>query len=457
VRRGAMTSTVALVHLGCARNLIDSELMLGRFAEAGLMVSGDDRGVDAVVLNTCSFIGPAREESEDAMRALIERKRAGELSVVVVAGCMVQRYAHELEERFPEIDLFAEISDYRALASSLAELLAGGSPERYLASERPGAEREGSRLFATPASYAYLRVSHGCDHDCSFCAIPSIRGAHRSKDVNGLVEEARELVAAGRKELVLIAEDSTAWGREHGEDLTTLVAALADAEPDGDYALRLMYAYPNSFPAGVLELMAEHPRVLPYLDIPVQHIASPILKAMRRAGNGDVVRRTLDRVREAVPDVTLRSTLLVGFPGETEAHVAQLVDFVHEYRLGRMGVFTYSPEQGTTGYDLPGRVSPSEAEARRRAVLEARDQVLREEQRKWLGREVEVLVDEVHASRVVGHTQMDAPEVDPMAIVEGVEAPVGSRLVMIADAVDDDANLIGELAADLAPTEGESK
>lgn len=439
-----MSSTVSLVHLGCARNLIDSELMLGRFAEAGLLVSGDDAEVDAVVLNTCSFIGPAREESISAMRALIKRKQAGELRAVVVAGCMVQRYAHELEERFPEIDLFSEISDYKALAASLAELLSGGAPERYLASERPGAEREGARLFATPGSYSYLRVSHGCDHDCSFCAIPSIRGAHRSKDLTGLVEETRELVAAGRKELILIAEDSTAWGREHGTDLAKLVEALADAEPDGDYALRLMYAYPNNFPVGVLELMRDHPRVLPYLDIPVQHIASPVLKAMRRAGSGAVVRRTLDRVLEAVPDVTLRTTLLVGFPGETEEHVAELVDFVHEYRLGRMGVFTYSPEQGTSGYDLPGRVPPREAEARRDAVLAARDVVLREEQAKWIGREVEVLVDEVHASRVVGHTPMDAPEVDPMAVVEGVELPVGTRLLMVPDMVDEDANLIGE-------------
>lgn len=441
-----MSSSVSLVHLGCARNLIDSELMLGRFAEAGLLVSGDDRGVDAVVLNTCSFIGPAREESEGAMRELIARKKSGELRVVVVAGCMVQRYAHELEERFPEIDLFAEISDYRALACSLAELLAGGSPERYLASERPGPEREGSRLFATPASYAYLRISHGCDHDCSFCAIPSIRGPHRSKDKEGVVAEARELIAAGRKELILIAEDSTAWGREHGDDLSSLIAALAEAEPDADYGVRLMYAYPNNFPLGVLDLMRDHPKVLPYLDIPVQHIASPVLKAMRRAGTGDVVRRTLDRVRAAVPDVTLRSTLLVGFPGETEADVAQLVDFVREYRLGRMGVFTYSPEEGTTGYDLPGRVSPREAEARRDAVLAARDEVLRADQTAWIGREIEVLVDEVHATRVVGHTVMDAPEVDPMAIIEGVTAPVGSRLMMRADGVDADFNLIGELA-----------
>ena len=443
-----MSSSVALVHLGCARNLIDSELMLGRFAEAGLMISGDDRGVDAVVLNTCSFIGPAREESEAAMRALIARKQSGELRAVVVAGCMVQRYAHELEERFPEIDLFAEISDYSQLAASLSDLLGGGTPERYLASERPGAEQEGSRLFATPQSYAYLRISHGCDHDCSFCSIPSIRGKHRSKTIDAVVAEARELIAAGRKELVLIAEDSTAWGREHGDNLANLMAAVADAEPGADYGLRLMYAYPNNFPMGVLDLMRDHPRVLPYIDIPVQHAATPVLKAMRRAGSGKVVRNTLDRIREAVPGVTLRSTLLVGFPGETEADVDELVDFVHEYRLGRMGVFTYSPEQGTTGYDLPGRVSPKEAEARRQAVLAARDQVLAEDQSEWIEREIEVLVDEVHATRLVGHTVMDAPEVDPLSVIEGRAAKhynVGDRVVMRVDGIDTDFNLIGEL------------
>lgn len=445
-------SAVSLVHLGCARNLIDSELMLARFAEAGLAISGDDRGVDAIVLNTCSFIGPAREESESAMRDLIARKKSGEIRAVVVAGCMVQRYARDLQKRFPDIDLFSEISDYSALATSLATLLDGGEIDPYIASERPGGEREGSRLLATPQSYAYLRISHGCDHVCSFCAIPGIRGKHRSKDAAGVVAEARDLIRGGVGELLLVAEDSTAWGRENGNDLSLLVRELADIEltneeldagADPDFGMRIMYAYPNNFPSGVLDLMRDHPRVLPYLDIPVQHIASGVLKSMRRAGNGNVVRRTLDRIREVVPDVTLRSTLLVGFPGETEADAEELVDFVREYRLGRMGVFTYSPEEGTTGYDLPGRIPAPEAERRRRAVLEARDDVLRTDQALFIGKELEVLIDEVHETRVVGHTIMDAPEVDPLAIIEGVQVAAGSRLPMRVSGVDDEFNLVG--------------
>jgi CDP-diacylglycerol--glycerol-3-phosphate 3-phosphatidyltransferase len=305
-----------LVHLGCARNLIDSELMLGRLAEEGLIVTDDPGQAHTVVLNTCSFIGPAREESYGAIRSLLERKRRGEIQAVVVAGCLVQRYKRELSARFPQVDVFAEISDYRELARTVRGLTEGRSFARYL--EGPGLrapERDGARLLATPGSYAYLRISHGCDHTCSFCAIPSIRGPHRSKRPSVVLEEARELIDAGVRELVLVAEDSTAWGRDFGMELPQLVEALA--ELDGEHRLRVMYAYPNRFPWDLTRLLREHPRVVPYLDIPVHHVATSVLRAMRRAGSGDQVRAILDRLLEEVPGLTLRTTLLVGFPGET--------------------------------------------------------------------------------------------------------------------------------------------
>jgi ribosomal protein S12 methylthiotransferase len=219
---------VSLVHLGCARNLIDSELMLGRMAEQGLVVTDDTASAHTVVLNTCSFIGPAREESEDAIRGLVERKRRGEIERVVVAGCLVQRYKRELAERFPDVDLFAEISDYSALAREVRALSEGRPAATYLEGP-PQREplREGARLLSTPGSYAYLRISHGCDHTCSFCAIPAIRGPHRSKDLRVVVDEALELVAAGVKELVVVAEDSTAWGRDVGLELPDLIEKLA--------------------------------------------------------------------------------------------------------------------------------------------------------------------------------------------------------------------------------------
>jgi ribosomal protein S12 methylthiotransferase len=435
---------VALIHLGCARNLIDSELILGRMAEEGLVVTGDPSEAHTVVLNTCSFIGPAREESHGAIRDLVERKQAGDLGAVVVAGCLVQRYRRTLERQYPDVDMFAEISDYRALARNIRNLSEGEKHQRYL--EGPGLReprREGARLLATPGSYAYLRISHGCDHTCSFCAIPSIRGPHRSKRPSAVLEEAEELIAAGVKELVLVAEDSTAWGRDLGTELPALVESLADL--DGDARLRVMYAYPNRFPWDLAPLLAEHPKVLPYLDIPVQHAATPVLRAMRRAGSGDQVRRTLDRLRTEVPDLTLRTTVLLGFPGETDQDAEEVVDLVREFGLSRVGAFTYSPEEGTPGFDLDGSVPEDVAMARRDAVLAERDAQLARTQTGAIGTEVEVLVDEPpdpDGGVIVGRSLHDAPEVDMVTFAEAPEAAVGDRIRVRIEATDEEHNWI---------------
>jgi ribosomal protein S12 methylthiotransferase len=445
---------VSLVHLGCARNLIDSELILARMAEQGLVVTGDASQARTVVLNTCSFIGPAREESYAAIESLIERKRRGELDSVVVAGCLVQRYKRDLATRFPDVDVFAEISDYRALARTIHDLSEGRSFERYL--ESPGLrspERDDARLLSTPGSYAYLRISHGCDHTCSFCAIPSIRGPHRSKRPAAVLEEARELIDAGVKELVLVAEDSTAWGRDLGTELPTLIEALA--ELDGEHRLRIMYAYPNRFPWTLVGLLRDPPRVVPYLDIPIQHAATPVLRAMRRAGSGDQVRRILDRLREEVPGITLRTTVLVGFPGETDADAEELVEFVRTYELGRMGAFTYSPEEGTAGYEFADPVPVSVANERHAAVLAARDEVLARIQAGRIGETLEVLVDEAEGedSERIGRGDMDAPEVDLVARLQGVPAEVGDRVKVRVEGLDEEYNLIcGPADPTTAPT-----
>ncbi len=442
---------VSLIHLGCARNLIDSELILGRLAEAGLVVSGDPADAGTVVINTCSFIGPARAESEQAIAAFVERKRSGELAHVIVAGCLVQRYKRLLASRFPEVDVFAEISDYRALARTAKRLGAGLAVDSYL--ESPGLRppsRDGARLLATPGSYAYLRISHGCDHTCAFCAIPSIRGSHRSKRPADVLDEARELIDAGVRELVLVAEDSTAWGRDFGAELPDLVEGLA--ELDGPHRVRVMYAYPNRFPWRLTELLREHPRVEPYLDIPIQHAATPVLRAMRRAGSGDQVRRILDRLRAEVPGITLRTTVLVGFPGETDADVEELCELVRSYDLGRLGAFTYSHEEGTPAFDLDLPAVPEDvARERYEAVMVARDEVLAASQAACIGRTLEVLVDEASVPSggepiAVARTSMDAPEVDPLVLVRAEGLAVGQRLDVRVEATDDDHNLIAVTA-----------
>ena len=445
------TDIVALVHLGCARNLIDSELILGRMAEEGLIVTGDPTDAHTVVLNTCSFIGPAREESHRAIQDLVDRKERGDLGAVVVAGCLVQRYKRSLASQYPGVDVFAEISDYRALARTVRRIASGDSShKRYL--EGPGLRepaREGSRLLATPGSYAYLRISHGCDHTCSFCAIPSIRGPHRSKRPAAVCEEAEELIGAGAQELVVVAEDSTAWGRDFGMELPELVESLADL--DGDARLRVMYAYPNRFPWDLARLLADHPKVVPYLDIPIQHAATNTLRAMRRAGSGDQVRRILDRLVDEVPGLTLRTTVLLGFPGETDEDAAELVELVRDYGLSRLGAFTYSPEEGTPGFDLVGAVPEDVAAARRDAVLAERDRQLEKAQRAAIGQEIEILVDEPPTpvepdgggGFVCGRADSDAPEVDMVAFVHAPDAVVGERIIARIEDVDEEFNWIG--------------
>lgn len=440
----AVPATVALVHLGCARNLIDSELILGRIADEGLAISSDAASASTVVLNTCSFIGPAREESERAIKGLLARKKRGEIEHVVVAGCLVQRFTHELERRFPGVDVFAEISDGKELARSIRALHEGQSVPRYLANgglREPA--RDEARMLSTPKSYAYLRVSHGCDHICSFCAIPAIRGPHRSKRPDDLLDEARELIAAGVQELVLVAEDSTAWGRDMGLELPALVEALANL--DGQHRLRVMYAYPNRFPWELTRLLREHPRVIPYLDIPVQHIATNVLRAMRRAGSGDQVRRLLTRLRDEVPNITLRTTVLVGFPGETDEDAEELARFVREFELGRLGAFTYSAEEGTSGFDLRPEVPAQVMRERHRAVLAVRDEVLRSSQAKLVGRELEVLVDQssrTAAAPAVARAAFDAPEVDLVCFVHASDARTAERISVRVEGLDDEANLI---------------
>lgn len=432
---------VSLVHLGCARNLIDSEVLLARLAEAGALVTPEPAEAQVVVVNTCSFIGAAREESRAAIEGAVRQKLEGGLKGVVVAGCLVQRYKRDLLHAYPGVDLFAEISDYRSLGEEVVRLARGEGVPRYLASDRPGDGREGSRLLATPGSYAYLRISHGCDHLCGFCAIPAIRGKHRSKRPGAVLEEARELIASGVRELVLVAEDSTAWGRDLGSSLPALVEGLAELE--GEHRIRIMYAYPHHFPWDLVPLLRDHPRVLPYLDMPVQHIATPVLRAMRRAGSGDQVRAIVDRLLEEVPGLTLRTTVLLGYPGETEEDVEELLEFMGRTSLGRLGAFPFSPEEGTVAPELEGRVAPEVIEERCRRVGTLRDEILARSQGELVGQELEVLVDEVHPDAIVGRTAMDAPEVDPVALLdpaafEGADpgALIGQRLRVRVDALE---------------------
>lgn len=422
---------VSLVHLGCSKNQVDSEVLLGRLASAGALVCGDVADSDVAIVNTCAFIGPAREESMGAIRDLVARKRRGELRGVIVAGCLTELYRPDLE-RDPDlalVDGFLGLGDASRIAEVVRAIedgrnardLTGGTVRAWDA-PRP-APVDTTRLLTGPRSFAYLRISEGCDHDCAFCVIPKIRGKHRSKPLDQLRAEAGALVAQGVRELVLVAEDSTWYGRDQGgERLPDAIRAVADVP--GVRWVRTMYAYPNGLPSGLTEVLREHRNVVEYLDIPIQHIAAPMLRAMRRASSGQRVRETLERLRAEVPGIVLRTTVIVGFPGETDADFAELLAFLREFRFERLGAFRYSPEKGTAANDLAEPVPSEVAQRRHEAVMLLQREIVTERNRGLVGREVEVLVDSVDArGRAIGRTRADAPEIDCAVRIVGKAAP----------------------------------
>lgn len=409
---------VALVHLGCARNLIDSENILGRLGAEGYALTGEVAGADVAVLNTCSFIGDARDESEGAIEQMLAAKRAGDLRSVIVAGCLPEKFREDVEAKYPDVDAFLGLSDYSNIARIVEEVLRGRKVREDAGGRAPQGQGEFLRLLQTPRSYAYLRPSHGCDHKCAFCIIPAIRGTQASKPLDVVVDETANLVRQGVREVVLVAEDTTGYGTDFGADgprLPELIEAMAGVE-DLRW-LRVMYAYPNRFPWRLTEVMNAHDNVVPYLDIPTQHIATPVLKRMRRGGTGESVRGILNRLREEVPGITLRTTVLVGHPGEGEAEFQELCDFLEEFRIDRVGAFAYSPERGTPAGDDPDRCSHEEALERQGRLMEVQAKVHADLQAARVGEECTVLIDESHGDWAIGRPASDAPEVDAVVRV----------------------------------------
>lgn len=407
---------VALVHLGCARNLIDSENILGRLGAEGYVLVPAVEEADVALLNTCSFIGEARAESEEAIGDLLERKREGALKGVIVAGCLPQKFRAEVEGRFPEVDAFLGLSDYSNVARVVEEVLKGRKVREESGGRPPQGQGEFMRLLQTPRSYAYLRPSHGCDHECAFCIIPQIRGRQASKPLEIVVEEARNLVRQGVREIVLVAEDTTGYGTDLGPGaprLPELAEALAGV--DGLRWLRVMYAYPNAFPWRLVEVMNRFPEiVVPYLDIPVQHGASAVLKRMKRGGTRESVSRILARLRSEVPGITLRTTVLVGHPGEGPAEFAELLEFLAEHKFDRLGAFAFSPEATAPAGAEGDLCSPEEAQERLAQVMELQAGIAFAKQQELVGKLTTVLVDGSEGEWAVARTPGDAPEVDPI-------------------------------------------
>jgi ribosomal protein S12 methylthiotransferase len=448
---------VHLLTLGCPKNQVDSEVMLGVLGRAGHEMVLDPECADVLVVNTCAFIGPAKEESIDAILEAARVKAAREGRRLVVTGCLAQRYADDLVHQLPEVDAFVGTGDLTRIAEAVDPSAAGARiagpppavPRVYRGAQHELPPHGVSPRVRTGAWWtAYLKVSEGCDHRCAFCIIPAIRGRHESRPLPDLVAEAESLAADGAVELNLIAQDLTAYGRDLGDGTTLarLLRALAMRVPRVRW-LRLLYAYPSSVTDELLEVIASEPAVCKYLDMPLQHIADDMLRAMRRERSGAAIRRLLRRIRAAVPGIALRSAFIVGFPGETDAHVDELCEFLDEVELDRVGVFRYSDEEGTDAATLAGQLPDAVKQRRWERVMATQAGVAAGRARRQGGRVIEVLVEGDRP--LVGRGRDQAPEIDGLVRLRGTATPGDLVLARITGAgiYDLDGEIVGPVAA----------
>ncbi|MEK6674418.1 MAG: 30S ribosomal protein S12 methylthiotransferase RimO [Planctomycetota bacterium] len=421
---------VAFVSLGCAKNLVDSEKMLGQLAEAGCMITGDESDADVMVINTCGFLEASRVEADAAIREAVGRKKDGTLKRVVVAGCLVQRDKEAILERIPGVDSLVGTNNRDDIVRAVIGKNGKGkkrTTDLYLSDYHPFVQLDFARLRLTPRHYSYLRISEGCDQKCTFCTIPMIRGRMHCKPPSIVVAEARELVSDGAVEINLIGQDTTSYGL--GEDLIEggLAGLLRELNRvDGLGWIRLMYVYPSVLTDEILDAMAESDKVCKYIDIPLQHINDSMLKSMHRRITKKQTEELMNRIRRRIPGVTIRTTMIVGFPGETDAEFQELVDFITEFRFDALGVFPYSLEAETPSGRMRDQISQSMKEERVDALMSAQQQVAFDLADERVGSTLSVLVEEkVGANRVVGRHQGQAPQVDSVTVVDRCQASPG--------------------------------
>jgi ribosomal protein S12 methylthiotransferase len=432
---------IGLISLGCPKNLVDSEVMLGLAAQAGHELTQDAASADVLVVNTCAFIDSAKQESIDAILEMAQYKRDGACRRLIVTGCLAERYRDQLRAEIPEIDAVLGTGDVPEIVGAISGTVRSGTaaltffktaggrhiaplasadlhpPPNEAVRARPSYIYDANtpRVFATPRHYAYVKIAEGCDYKCAFCIIPTLRGAYRSRPAESIVQEARTLAARGVTELLLISQDTTFYGIDRNERgaLARLLRELNAI--DGLEWIRLLYLYPTTIDRETLAAMAECDKICKYIDLPLQHASDPVLKRMKRPGTRKTYDRLLNRIRDAVPGVALRTTFIVGFPGETEADVEALCRFVEDHKFDHVGVFTYSHEEGTSAHELRDDVPAATKLARRRRVMEQQKRLIRERNRGRVGERVRIMIDGPadHELVLSGRLATQAPDIDP--------------------------------------------
>jgi ribosomal protein S12 methylthiotransferase len=450
---GGTGKRVHLVSLGCPKNRVDSEVMVGKLLAEDHVLVDDPADAEILVVNTCSFIQPATEESIETVLQLAEYKRAGTAQKLIVTGCMVQRYGQSLEGELPEVDHFLGTGEYHRITDVL-KARGEALPKSFIDLPLYLADELAPRINSWSSCSAYLKISEGCDHRCAFCIIPTLRGKLRSRTVPSLVAEARMLAAQGVVELNLVSQDSTAYGKDlaDGRDIGQLMAALSEVE--ALRWIRLHYLYPHGVPTSLLDQLRDNPKVVKYLDMPLQHASGPVLRAMRRGVTREGQERILDRIRKHAPGLAFRTTFIVGFPGETDADFRVLYDFVEQQRFDHVGVFTYHQEDGTPAATLEGQVPEKVKKERQRELMRLQKRLSRKRLKALVGTEHEILVEGTSPESDLlwrGRLPTQAPDVDGQVFL--ANAPEGTApgqflRVRITEAGDYD--LVAEPAADLS-------
>ena len=443
---------IGFISLGCPKNLVDSEVMMGQLTARGHELTPHPDQADVLVVNTCSFIDPAKKESIDTILEMAEYKKVGQARRLVVAGCLVERYRGDIKKDLPEVDALIgtnEIDQIAAVCEGIDEPAAAAAPYLY--------HDLTPRVLATPHHFAYMKIAEGCDHPCTFCVIPQYRGNFRSRRFESVISEATRLFGQGVREINLIGQDTTCYGEDLGikDGLAQLLARLAQIETPHQKWVRFLYAYPNKVTQKLLDTIAEHADLVKYIDMPLQHASAPVLKRMKRGASGDIFLKLIEKIRRTIPGVAIRTSFIAGFPGETDADFETLCQFVEAARFDRLGVFSYSDEDTSGSYALDGKVDGRTISNRKRRLMAIQRKISRAKNREMLGREVPVLV-EGHSpdTDLLWQARMptQAPEIDGTVLIndfEGAEPSPGQmRLLRITESHDYD--LIGTL---LAPTE----
>jgi ribosomal protein S12 methylthiotransferase len=425
---------IGMVSLGCPKNQVDAEQMLGMLAGSGFEITSEQTDADVIVVNTCGFIESAKEESIGAILEAAGMKKQGKCRKVVIAGCLAQRYKEELLRELPEADMVIGTGEIGRISEICEQALSG--KEHLLKVAGPTMVYGLPRVSTTPAHYRYLKIAEGCSNRCSYCAIPIIRGKFTSRPYGSILDEARRLVDEGAEELILLAQDSTAY-RDGDADLPMLLKALTQIS--GIAWVRLMYAYPGRISTALMTLMAEEEKICKYLDIPIQHCDDRVLAAMNRRGTSEDIRKTIEQLRMQVPGIALRTSLIVGFPGETDAAFKRLLSFIKEMEFEHLGVFTYSPEEGTAAFDLESQVPAETAADRHDRIMQTQAKISLKKNKALIGTRRRVLIDGMEDMALIGRLQTQAPEIDGLVYLSETEAEPGRFIeATITDATEYD-------------------